>query len=190
MTATGPCLRRLLTLVVGISALLGVLGVSSSPPGNAPGVATRRVFVYDAVNNASPLLSAVAPATTARPTQRARTTSLGGASSSIAVLVVAAETESELPSVIYREGTPRPGNLTPRPVDNGALSFRDTLSNPIGSAERPVLRPGEPYIGIDTSRLPPGSDVVDNVPPGHVSVTGVSVEEYLEALIERGKFPK
>lgn len=75
-------------------------------------------------------------------------------------------------------------------MDNGALSFRDSLSNPIGSAERPVLRPGEPYIGIDTSRLPPGSVVADNLPPGHVSVTGVSVEEYLDALIERGKFPK
>jgi RHS repeat-associated protein len=102
----------------------------------------------------------------------------------------AAETERVIPSVIYREGTPRPGNLTPRPVDNGSLSFRDSLSNPIGSAERPVLRPGEPYIGIDTSRLPSGSVVVDNEPAGHVSVTGVSVEEFLEALIERGKFPK
>ncbi|HEU5002704.1 MAG TPA: hypothetical protein VFW71_07995 [Actinomycetota bacterium] len=102
----------------------------------------------------------------------------------------AAEAQSELPSVIYREGTPRPGNLTPRAVDDGALSFRDSLSNPIGSAERPVFRPGEPYIGIDPSRLPPGSVVVDNVPPGHVSVTGVTVEEYLGALIERGRFPK
>ena len=67
-------------------------------------------------------------------------------------------TES-VPSVIYREGTPRPGNLTPRAVDDGMLSFRDSLSNPwVPPAERPpgwrpVLRPDEPYIGIDTSQL-------------------------------------
>ncbi len=41
---------------------------------------------------------------------------------------VAAETEIELPSVIYREGTPRPGNLLLRASDKGALSFRDSLS--------------------------------------------------------------
>ncbi len=100
--------------------------------------------------------------------------------------------QTRLPSVIYREGTPRPGNLTPRAVDDGALSFRDSLSNPwpLAPGQRPVFRPGEPYIGIDTSRLPPGSVIPDNIPPGHVSVRGVSVDEFLEALIERGKFPK
>ncbi len=95
-----------------------------------------------------------------------------------------------LPSVIYREGTPRPGNLTPRAADDGALSFRGSLSNPIGSSGRPVFRPGEPYIGVDPSRLPAGSVVVDNIPPGHVSVTGVSVEAFLQALVERGRFPQ
>jgi hypothetical protein len=101
-----------------------------------------------------------------------------------------------IPSVIYREGTPRPGNLTPRAVDDGMLSFRDSLSNPwTPPAERPpgwrpVLRPDEPYIGIATSQLPPGSVIPDNVPPGHVSVTGVSVEDLQAAVTERGKFPK
>jgi hypothetical protein len=98
--------------------------------------------------------------------------------------------EEEIPSVIYREGTPRPGNLTPRSVDDGALSFRDSLSNPIDSAGRPVFRPGEPYIGIDTSQLPSDSVIMDDVPPGHVSVTGVSPEDLRQAVIERGVLPK
>jgi hypothetical protein len=98
--------------------------------------------------------------------------------------------DEQIPSVIYREGTPRPGNLTPRSVDNGSLSFRDSLSNPIDSASRPVLRPGEPYIGIDTSQLPSGSVIMDGIPPGHVSVSGVSPEELRQAVIERGIFPK
>jgi hypothetical protein len=38
--------------------------------------------------------------------------------------------------------------------------------------------------------LPPGSVIPDNIPPGHVGVRGVSVDEFLEALIERGRFPK
>ena len=99
----------------------------------------------------------------------------------------AANTAESLPDFLYREGTPRPGNLTPRPVDEGALSFRSSLSNPIDSAARPVFRPGEPYIVLDPSRLPPGSVIVDNVPPGHVSVTGASVEDLLAALVDRGK---
>jgi hypothetical protein len=40
--------------------------------------------------------------------------------------------------------------------------------------------------------LPSASSSVnhDNVPPGHVSVKGVSVEDLQRAVIERGKFPK
>jgi len=110
--------------------------------------------------------------------------------------VTAPTPQSTLPSVIYREGTPRPGNLTPRAVDNGTLSFRDSLSNPWvppaarPSGWRPVFRPDEPYIGVDPSRLPRGSVIPDDIPPGHVSVSGVSVNDYLDAVIERGKFPK
>jgi hypothetical protein len=40
------------------------------------------------------------------------------------------EAEGALPSVIYREGNPSPSNLTPRAIDQGKLSFRDSLSNP------------------------------------------------------------
>jgi RHS repeat-associated protein len=96
----------------------------------------------------------------------------------------------QVPAVIYRAGTPSPSNLTPRAVDSGVLSFRSSLSNPINSASRPVLGPGETYIGIDTSQLPPGSVVADDVPPGHVSVVGVSPQELRAAVIQRGRFPK
>jgi hypothetical protein len=90
--------------------------------------------------------------------------------------------------IIYREGRPNPGNLTPRPSDNGQLSFRSSLSNPYPLPEgaRPVFRPGEPYLGIDTSLLPEGSVVYDDVPPGHVFVEGVPPDVLKEAVVERG----
>jgi len=100
--------------------------------------------------------------------------------------------DESIPGIIYREGDPNPGNLTPRAVDEGNLSFRDSLSNPVplAAGQRPVLRPGEKYFGIDTSQLPKGSVVYDNVPPGHVSVRGVPPHVLKAAVVERGKFPK
>jgi len=95
----------------------------------------------------------------------------------------------EIPPVIYRGGKPSPSNLKLRPGED-ALSFRDSISNPLPKTERPVFRPGDDYIGIDTSKLPRGSVVPDNVPPGHVSVQGVTPEQLQQAVIERGKFPK
>ncbi len=99
------------------------------------------------------------------------------------------------PSIIYREGRPNPSNLTSRPQDEGMLSFRDSLSNPypLQEGQRPVFRPGEPYFGIDTSKLPPGSVIYDNEPPGHVSVQNVTPEELQQAVNDtnvRGKCPK
>jgi hypothetical protein len=94
------------------------------------------------------------------------------------------------PAMLYREGTPRPGNLTPRSADGGALSFRASLSNPINSQGRPVFRLGEPYIAIDASRLRAGTVVPDNSPPGHVSVIGASVQDLLQALVDRGRLPR
>ena len=78
-------------------------------------------------------------------------------------------------ALIYREGTPRPGNLTPRPLDREMLSFRATLSNPypLATCQRPVFRPGQDYFGIDVDRLPKGTVIADNLPVGHVSVRGV-----------------
>jgi len=95
----------------------------------------------------------------------------------------------EIPQVIYRRGKPSPSNLKPRSGED-ALSFRDSLSNPIPKTERPVFEPGDDYFGIDTSKLPPRSVMPDNVPPGHVSVQGVTPEQLQQAVIERGRFPK
>ena len=99
-----------------------------------------------------------------------------------------AAAEGDPGGTIYREGTPSPSNLKPRPSDNGKLSFRSSLSNPYPLAEgqRPVFRPNEPYFGIDTSQLPDGSITYDNIPPGHVSVEGVPPDALKKAVTERG----
>jgi hypothetical protein len=63
--------------------------------------------------------------------------------------------EGELPAIIYRRGTPSPGNLTPRTGED-ALSFRGSISNPVGEQGGPVLgRPGERYFGVATSKAKP-----------------------------------
>jgi RHS repeat-associated protein len=90
--------------------------------------------------------------------------------------------------MIYRAGGGSPSNLKTRAGED-AVSFRDSLSNPIESAARPVMRPGDPYIGVDVSMLPPGSVIRDNVPVGHVSVQATP-EQIKGAIVERGKFPK
>jgi hypothetical protein len=93
-------------------------------------------------------------------------------------------------NVIYREGNPSPGNLKARPIDEGMLSFRSSISNPLYQTGRPVLRPGEPYFGININKLPPGSVTFDNNPPGHVSVNNVDPDILKDAVCIRGKFPK
>jgi len=90
--------------------------------------------------------------------------------------------------VIYRAGGSSPSNLKIRSGEN-ALSFRDSLSNPIGAGERPVFRPGDQYIGVETSKLPPGSVIRDNAPPGHVSVKATP-EQIKAAIVEKGKLPR
>ncbi|HMB02975.1 MAG TPA: hypothetical protein VKP69_04445 [Isosphaeraceae bacterium] len=96
-----------------------------------------------------------------------------------------------IPPVIYRAGKPNPGNLKPRAIDNGKLSFRDSLSNPLPRSleDRPVFPIGESYFGVDPSRLPPGTVVRDDDPPGHLVVGEVSPDVLREAVVERGKFP-
>jgi RHS repeat-associated protein len=97
---------------------------------------------------------------------------------------------ADVPPFIYRAGGTNPGNLTPRPGE-AALSFRDSLSNPypLSPGEQPVFRAGQPYIKVDTSRLPAGSVARDNVPPGHVSVRGVPAAQVKDAVVEKGKLP-
>jgi hypothetical protein len=81
--------------------------------------------------------------------------------------------------------------LKPRGVDQGKLSFRESLSNPwpMERGQRPVFEPGDSYFGIDRSRLPPRSVISDNDPPGHVSVRDVPPDVLRDAVVERGKFP-
>lgn len=74
---------------------------------------------------------------------------------------------------IYRGGRFNDSAAKAIRVDADGVSSRDSLGNPVpkpGKAPAPVLRPGKPYIKVDTSKLPPGSTVPDNVPPGHVTV--------------------
>lgn len=101
---------------------------------------------------------------------------------------------ADIPGTIYRGGGSSPSNLKMRPGED-ALSFRDSLSNPLEPGS-PVLHPGRDYIGIDTSKLPPGSVVPDGVPgsaltpPGHVSVYVTDPDVLKAAIIEKGKFLK
>jgi RHS repeat-associated protein len=97
---------------------------------------------------------------------------------------------SDLPPIIYRQGGSNPGNFVPRPIDEGALSFRDSLSNPIDAAAKPVMNPGKPWVAVDTTKLPPGSVIPDGVPPGHVTVIGATPQELQDAVIDTGKFPR
>jgi len=103
--------------------------------------------------------------------------------------------ESEGPGTgsprLYRAGKPNPANLKPRAVDQGKLSFRDSLSNPwpIEAGQRPVFQPGDSYFAIDPSRLPAGSVIPDSHPQGHVSVADVPPDVIRDAVIERGKLP-
>ena len=94
----------------------------------------------------------------------------------------------ETPPFIYRAGGTNPSNLTANV--GKPLSFRDSLSNPwpLEEGARPVFGSGS-YIKVDTARLPPGSVVVDNHPPGHVSVSGVSATTLKGAVVEKAKLP-
>ena len=93
-------------------------------------------------------------------------------------------------NLIYREGGWIPSNLKPRPQDDGMLSFRDSLSNPwpLPEGELPSLR--KEYIVVDTTKLPTGSVIYDNTPPGHVLVRDVPVDVLQKAIVGSGKFPK
>jgi len=99
-----------------------------------------------------------------------------------------------MPSKIYRGGRSNESaatDLKKRPGEE-SVSFRDSQSNPLG--ENPVLRPGNPFIEVDVSQLPPGSVTLDGGlegnPPGHVSVQA-QTEEIVGAITSgSGKYPK
>lgn len=89
--------------------------------------------------------------------------------------------------LIYRNGGANPANLTMRGGED-ALSFRDSLSDPVGEGTKPVFT-SDRYTVVDASKLPQGSAVRDNNPAGHVSVTA-SPGEVKAAVVGTGKFPK
>lgn len=102
----------------------------------------------------------------------------------------------EIPEVmtegmIFRSVGTNPGNLT-----GEDLSFRTSLSNPIDSSGQPaggnvVFQPGKPAFGVDVSKLPQGSAVLDNTPPGHVTVN--AAPEAIKDAVDpttKIKFPK
>jgi hypothetical protein len=92
-------------------------------------------------------------------------------------------------TAIYRAGDASPSNLTPRPGEKG-LSFRDSKSNPYPKGARPVFPPGGKYIEVDPTRLPPGSVIPDNLPPGHVTVLPAPLEVLRNAIMGKRRFPK
>jgi len=97
-----------------------------------------------------------------------------------------------VPPLVYRGGGKNPGNLTPRPVDQGMLSTRDSLSNPwpLAPGQKPPLPAGQPIQVIDTSKLPAGSVVPDgapngDLPAGHVSIgPNVPADVVKDAIVE------
>ncbi len=84
---------------------------------------------------------------------------------------------------IFRSGGTNPGNLT-----GEDLSFRNSLSNPIGSGNNPVFAPGDKYFGVDVSKLPQGSAVLDNNPARHVTVNAAA-QDIKNAIVVKGKLP-
>jgi RHS repeat-associated protein len=108
--------------------------------------------------------------------------------------------EGSSSSSIYRGATQGNPNHVSLREGESAVSFRDSLSNPVpapGTAPQPVLRPGRNYIEVDTAKLPSGSVVHDGgtvvngslMPPGHVSVTATPAQ-IVNATVGGGKFPK
>lgn len=170
--------RRLILLLAALTALLlAGITVGTTPAAHASG----------AQNRARP------PTPAGRPLPRTQTpgspcsrpSSTVSAAQLVAGFCVATKDAAGESGVIFRGGSQTDNALT----DKGSgLSFRDSLSNP-ANPDQAVLRPGEKYFGVDTSRLPPGSVVRDNVPPGHVSVNGLTPDQIRQAILDPGGDP-
>lgn len=89
--------------------------------------------------------------------------------------------------LLFRNGKANPANLTIREGEQ-ALSFRNSLSDPIGKGTKPTFT-SDSYTVVDASKLPKGSAVLDNNPPGHVSVKATP-SEVKSAVVDVNKFPK
>ena len=90
---------------------------------------------------------------------------------------------------LYRSGGSNPGNLKLRVGEEKGISFRDSLSNPIGAKDQPVFKPGDSYIAVSSSKLPDGSVIRDGRPAGHVNVQA-SPETIKAAIVGKGRLPE
>ena len=179
---------------VGVGALkgagqVGYMGLSLATSGGNPGA-----FAMSMINQPA----AITPSNTTQAQSAFVTSTTITVAASVAAgpAVEAAEVTAEIPEVmtegmIFRAGGTNPANL------NGAdLSFRTSLSNPINSSMQPVdgnvvFQPGKPAFGVDVAKLPKGSAVLDNTPPGHVTVNATSdaIKDAVDTSTKI-KFPK
>ncbi len=97
--------------------------------------------------------------------------------------------DSGAEDLLYRKGGSNPGSFKLRAGEEG-LSFRDSLSNPLDGKQCPVFPPGADYVSVDPAKLPTGSVVRDNVPPGHVTVTGATPTQVKGAVTGKGTLPQ
>jgi RHS repeat-associated protein len=151
---------------------LGIIGglADKAVPGAGVNLALSKpgMKAIEAVTPSNHTQAEVAPVGAAIATT-AVTMGIGAGIGALEGAGVATETEVLTEGTIFRSGGTNPANLT-----GEGLSFRDTLSNPIGSGENPVFEPGDKYFGADVSKLPEGSAVLDNNPPGHVTVNAAA----------------
>jgi RHS repeat-associated protein len=94
-------------------------------------------------------------------------------SSSVAYVLQRVQTlaaEGGIPQFIYRTGSQTENALT----DAAGVSFRDSISSSANRAQ--VFDPGAKIWAVDTSKLAPGSVVLDGNPAGHVSVLATPSE--------------
>lgn len=54
----------------------------------------------------------------------------------------------------------------------------------------PAFPPGSEWFSVDVNRLPKGSVVYDNNPPGHVCIMNQPPEVVKAAILTKGKIPK
>lgn len=96
--------------------------------------------------------------------------------------------DDDRPFLIYRKGKVNPGNLAPRAIDAGRLSFWDSLSHLTPEGE-PIFPPGVDWFAVDVRRLPAFAVEYDNSPPGHVSVVNLPPVVVKAAVVLRGRMP-
>ena len=88
-----------------------------------------------------------------------------------------------LKGYVYRSGGPNPGNWKAKPGQDH--SVRDTPSNPWPQPDTgPVFPVGKRITEVDAAKLPSGSVVRDNIPPGHANISGSLLWDLIKAAIK------